>query len=51
MALAAVYPVGLQLMACWTAPAHRARALGLLVGVLTWGQRLRSWAGWSWHCS
>jgi predicted MFS family arabinose efflux permease len=53
MALAVVYPVGLQLMASWAAPAQRARALGLLVGALTVGsatpQLIRGTGGLSWQ--
>lgn len=37
MALAGVYPVGMKLMASWSEPARRGRALGLLVGALTLG--------------
>jgi MFS family permease len=36
-ALAGVYPVGMKLMASWSEPARRGRALGLLVGALTVG--------------
>ena len=35
--LAGVYPVGMKLMAAWTTPAQRGRALGILVGALTLG--------------
>jgi MFS family permease len=37
IALAGVYPVGMKLMASWSEPARRGRALGLLVGALTLG--------------
>lgn len=37
VALAGVYPVGMKLMASWSTPATRGRALGLLVGGLTLG--------------
>ena len=37
VALAGVYPVGMKLMASWSEPARRGRALGLLVGALTLG--------------
>jgi MFS family permease len=35
--LAGVYPVGMKLMASWSAPAHRAKAFGILIGALTLG--------------
>ena len=38
--LAGVYPVGMQLMASWTGPDRRARALGLLLAALTLGSML-----------
>ncbi|SDD30031.1 MFS transporter [Actinokineospora iranica] len=38
--LAGVYPVGMKLMASWSARAVRGRALGLLVGALTLGSAL-----------
>jgi MFS family permease len=37
IALAGVYPVGMKLMASWSEPARRGRALGMLVGALTLG--------------
>ncbi len=37
MFLAAVYPVGMKLMASWAGPAQRGSALGLLIGALTLG--------------
>ena len=38
--LAAVYPVGIKLMASWAGPAQRGAALGLLLGALTLGSTL-----------
>jgi MFS family permease len=38
--LAAVYPVGMKLMASWSDSAGRARALGILIGALTLGSAL-----------
>lgn len=35
--LAGVYPVGMKLMASWSAPALRGKAFGLLIGALTLG--------------
>jgi MFS family permease len=40
IALAGVYPVGMKLMASWSEPARRGRALGLLVGALTLGSAI-----------
>lgn len=53
MALAGVYPVGMKLMASWSSPARRARALGLLVGGLTLGsatpQLIKGFEGLPWQ--
>lgn len=53
IALAAVYPVGLKLMASWAGPAQRARAIGFLVGGLTLGsatpQLIRGLPSLSWQ--
>src|SRR5690349_17969283 len=38
--MAGVYPVGMKLMASWSASAGRGRALGILVGALTLGSAL-----------
>lgn len=38
--LAGVYPVGMQLMASWFAPASRGLAIGVLIGALTLGSAL-----------
>ena len=40
VALAAVYPVGMKLMASWAPPATRGRAFGVLIGALTLGSAL-----------
>jgi predicted MFS family arabinose efflux permease len=40
IALAGVYPVGMKLMASWSEPARRGRALGMLVGALTLGSAI-----------
>lgn len=38
--LAAVYPVGMKLMASWAVPAHRGGSFGILLGALTLGSAL-----------
>ena len=38
--LAGVYPVGMKLMASWSPPPARARAMGVLIGALTLGSAL-----------
>jgi MFS family permease len=38
--LAGVYPVGMKIMASWSGPGGRARAMGVLVGSLTLGSAL-----------
>jgi MFS family permease len=38
--LAGVYPVGMKLMASWSPPAARARAMGVLIAALTLGSAL-----------
>jgi MFS family permease len=38
--LAGVYPVGMKLMASWSPPADRARAMGVLIAALTLGSAL-----------
>lgn len=52
-ALAAVYPVGMFLMASWSAREERGRAFGLLLAALTLGSALphliRSYGGLSWE--
>jgi MFS family permease len=40
VALAGVYPVGMKLMASWSEPRNRGRALGVLIGALTLGSAL-----------
>ncbi len=40
MFLAGVYPVGMKLMASWSASADRGRAFGILIGALTLGSAL-----------
>ena len=40
VALAAVYPVGMKLMASWSPPAQRGRSIGVLIGALTLGSGL-----------
>ncbi|HEX8867941.1 MAG TPA: MFS transporter [Lentzea sp.] len=40
VALAGVYPVGMKLMASWSEPKNRGKALGVLIGALTLGSAL-----------
>ncbi|GAA2669757.1 MULTISPECIES: MFS transporter [Actinosynnema] len=50
--LAGVYPVGMKLMASWSAPDRRARAMGLLIAALTLGSALPHLIGvlaWPWR--
>lgn len=53
VALAGVYPVGMKLMASWSEPRRRGRALALLVGALTLGsavpQLIRGLADLPWE--